>query len=239
MEFSKNLNKIFTPFLLGKYFDIDIYIHWSWWMMFIFMLVVSPSTAAIFIGLFSIIVLHEFGHCFAAKYYRYQVDSIMLYMIGGVANIRGIHSLKAEGFIVLCGPLVNVLLIPVFYLLSSSNYYLQRLEFINMSLLIFNMLPILPLDGGQLLRTVLSAKLGYVKGIRWTTMISNVAAIFLGLFGLITNHLVLVVMAMFLYYVSQQEAQSLEQLQSQESILETERTIAKLHAKLEEIRENR
>jgi Zn-dependent protease len=100
-------------------------------------------------------------------------------------------------------------------------------------------LPILPLDGGQLLRTVLSAKLGYVKGIRWTTMISNVAAIFLGLFGLITNHLVLVVMAMFLYYVSQQEAQSLEQLQSQESILETERTIAKLHAKLEEIRENR
>lgn len=244
MKFSENLNKIFTPLRICNIFNIDIYIHWSWWMMFTFMLVVSPSTAFVFVGLFFIVTLHELGHCLAAKYCDINVDSIMLYMIGGVARIRGEPTLKEEIFITICGPLVNLLLIPVFYILvsfSETNYYLQQFSSVNLSLLLFNLIPAFPLDGGRLLRAGLGLKFGYEKGTRWAVSVSNVIAVALGIFGLMTNHLSLVIIAMFLYYVSQEEIQnlqSLEQVKAQNLIRESQRTIAKLHEKLEEIREN-
>ena len=77
---------------------VDIYLHWSWWMMLVFLLVAAPLTAGVFVGLFAIITLHELGHCWAAKKSGVVVDSVMLYITGGVMRSHGVDT-KNELFI--------------------------------------------------------------------------------------------------------------------------------------------
>lgn len=77
MKFSDVLNSFFTPVLLGKVMCIDIYLHWSWWMMLVFLSVTEPMAAGVFVGLFVIVVLHELDHCWAAQRCSIQVESIL------------------------------------------------------------------------------------------------------------------------------------------------------------------
>jgi len=247
MKFSEGLNKIFTPLSIGKWMDIEVFIHWSWWMMLIFLLAVSPMSAAVFVGLFSIMFLHELGHCWAAKRCNLEVDSVMLYIIGGVARIRGDGLLKNEAFVTACGPLVNVLLIPVLFVLTelSTNvpmlfFFLQKLAFANLAILIFNLIPAFPLDGGRLLRAFLGSKVGYLRGTEWSVMISSLISVGFGVYGLMIGHYSLIVIALFLYYAAQQEMQNLQSLYrvyTQDALKSSQRTIAELHNRLEEIRD--
>lgn len=138
---------------LGKWFGIPVYLHMSWVIWITLITFLSISTAMVMYGLFAIVLLHEFGHCFAARYFNRKVYDITLYPYGGVASIDIPERPFEEFVVVLCGPLVNVFLVlPLYY------FNLPTFAKLNMLLLVFNLfLPAFPCDGGRIIRAVLQA----------------------------------------------------------------------------------
>jgi Zn-dependent protease len=139
---------------LGSWFGIPLTLHWSWLTMCLMWAVVKPSFLPVWIGLFFVVVLHEFGHCLAAKYFGAHVGDVTLYPIGGLARMEIPTQPVKELVIAIAGPAVNVFLIPIFALLPPTNL-VSQLAAINMMLLVFNLIPSFPMDGGRVLRACL------------------------------------------------------------------------------------
>lgn len=131
-----------------------------------------------YVGLFAMVLMHEFGHALACRQVGGSAREILLWPLGGVAYVSPPPRPGAVLWSIAAGPLVNLFLIPVFKLLGivaiASGWavenpaiysLLERLAFINIALLIFNLLPIYPLDGGQILRALLWFGLGPVKSL--------------------------------------------------------------------------
>jgi Zn-dependent protease len=154
---------------------IDLYLHWSWFVIAIFEIQArSGRYSSIvwnileYLALFMIVLLHEFGHAMACRSVGGTADRIMLWPLGGVAYVNPPQRPGATLWSIAAGPLVNVALLPVLfgaYLFARSNgwvhsmpdvYIFVRSVFtVDIVLLVFNILPIYPLDGGQLLRSLL------------------------------------------------------------------------------------
>jgi Zn-dependent protease len=159
---------------------IQVYVHWSWFL--VAWLAISTRrhaygswgwNVAEYLGLFFIVLLHEFGHVLACRQTGGAAKEIVLWPLGGVAFGRPPPRPGAELWTIAAGPLVNVVLWPVLMIatwscsalgLSERMPDLERLLFmlwfINRALLLFNLLPIYPLDGGQILRSLLWFQLG-------------------------------------------------------------------------------
>jgi len=173
---------------------VQVYIHWSWFI--VAWIVVSTRThiysspvwnAVEYLGLFFIVLLHEFGHIAACRQVGGLANEIVLWPLGGVALGRPPPRAAAELWTIAAGPLVNVVLWPVFVLalgwcmrsgLAERNPDLVKLVFmlglINKWLLIFNLLPIYPLDGGQILRSLLWFKLGRARSLQIAAIVGLV-----------------------------------------------------------------
>jgi len=174
---------------------IDLYLHWSWFLVAYYGVNTrlgrysSPVWNVLeYLALFAIVLMHEFGHSLACRQVGGQADRIVLWPLGGVAYVQPPQRPGAMLWSLAAGPLVNVALVPVLFLLGrlmriSGVVYavpdLYRLwyavSFINLGLLIFNLLPVYPLDGGQIVRSLL----WFVIGPAW----SMTVATFLGLIG--------------------------------------------------------
>jgi len=154
----------------------------------------SPVWSALeYLALFLIVTIHEFGHALAGRQVGGTSDHIVLWPLGGVAYVNPPPRPGATLWTLAAGPLVNVALLPVFWLLvgfgGSAGWaatmpdaytFVQALWWINSRLLIFNMLPIYPLDGGQILRSLLWFVLGRARSLMAATIIG-----FVGVAGLI------------------------------------------------------
>src|SRR6187401_2921519 len=160
---------------LFRFAGITVFLHFSWFIMAAYQLTershnYSSAIWAVYeyIALFVIVLLHEFGHALACRQTGGQADTIVLWPLGGVAYVAPPPRPGATLWSIAAGPLVNVLLAPIltalFLLARQSNlsesfpdgYLLLRsIFFINFGLLVFNLLPIYPLDGGQILRALL------------------------------------------------------------------------------------
>jgi stage IV sporulation protein FB len=128
--------------------------------------------------LFGIVVIHELGHVVAAKYYGWDVSEVQLLPFGGVAVVEEKGSVTAmeEIIVALAGPLQNVLMI-VFALSMKvtalwSDGWIDYFVQANMWIAIFNLLPVLPLDGGRILQALVSYKFSYYQTLRMTVWIS-------------------------------------------------------------------
>ena len=164
---------------LGRIAGVRISIHWSW--LVVFALITWTLAASVFpeqnpglsdgayvgMGLaatvvfFGSLLLHELGHAFQARRERMEIDGITLWLFGGVAAFRGdFPSAMAELRIALAGPLVTAALTFGFVLLAvlglpeAADRVVAWLAAINLILLLFNLLPALPLDGGRVLHAV-------------------------------------------------------------------------------------
>jgi Zn-dependent protease/CBS domain-containing protein len=171
-----------TPtFRLGRVAGIEIGINWSW--LFIFALLLWTLASAVFpstnphlsagahlamaivatLLFFGSLLLHELGHALQARRDGMQIDGITLWLFGGVASFKGMFpSAAAELRIAVAGPLVSLLLGVTFVGIAEVRSLPQAvagvaawLGYINLILLVFNLLPALPLDGGRLLRALL------------------------------------------------------------------------------------
>jgi Zn-dependent protease len=182
---------------LFRFAGIDVFLHWSWFLVAAIEIQMrkgsySSVTWNVFeyLALFLIVTIHEFGHALACRQVGGIANQIVLWPLGGVAYVDPPQRPGATLWSIAAGPLVNVVLIPVLFVAvmvgrslgwpdTMPNLYqlVRAISYINLGLLIFNILPIYPLDGGQILRSLLWFVLGRAHSL-------IVATVF-GLFGVV------------------------------------------------------
>ena len=181
---------------LFRFAGIDVFLHWSWFVVAIYELS-GPSrrytsftwNVVEYLALFAIVLMHEFGHALACRQVGGVANRIVLWPLGGVAYVDPPPRPGATLWSIAAGPLVNVVLLPVLFAVvrtsrslgwpqTMPNFHslLRAIWFIDMVLLFFNILPIYPLDGGQILRALLWFPLGRARSLMVTTV--------LGFFGI-------------------------------------------------------
>lgn len=182
---------------LFRFAGITVFLHWSWFLVAVYELSLRRGSyaspvwnVAEYLTLFAIVTLHEFGHSLACRQVGGQTRDIVLWPLGGVAYVAPPPRPGAHLWSIAAGPLVNVVLVPVFYGLlygaarlhlisreSDFAHFLIAINFMNAGLLVFNILPIYPLDGGQILRSLLWFGLGRARSLQ--------VAAGVGIFGII------------------------------------------------------
>ncbi len=185
---------------LFRFAGIDVFLHWSWFLVAYYEMNARAGSytsftwnALEYLALFAIVLLHEFGHSLACRQVGGVAERIVLWPLGGVAYVRPPQRPGAMLWSLAAGPLVNVVLAPVLFLLGTlmvnsgaaetwpNGFSLLRaVAYINFGLLVFNLLPIYPLDGGQILRSLL----WFVIGRAWSLTVATVLG-FVGVAGLV------------------------------------------------------
>jgi Zn-dependent protease len=182
------------------------------------------SAALLLLALFACILLHEFGHILMARRYGVRTPDVILLPIGGVARLERIPDQpKQELLIALAGPAVTAAIALVLYLLLRStggepgvdqlnpvSPLLDQLLVVNVWLLLFNMIPAFPMDGGRVLRALLASRLGMVRGTRIAATLGQILATIGGLFGLTTGNPLLILVAFFVFLGAGAEAAAVE-----------------------------
>jgi len=179
------------------------------------------TSLAFMILLFACVLAHEFGHIFVARYFGVATPTVTLLPIGGVAQLERIPEKPSEEFLVaIAGPLVNVVIAIVLVVAFGASLdagslagvdktavsMLDRLAAVNLFLVVFNLIPAFPMDGGRVLRALLASRLGYVRATEIAASIGQVVAFGLGFLGLFGNPL-LIFIAIFVYLAASSEAQ--------------------------------
>ncbi len=169
-----------------------------------------------YLALFLIVLLHEFGHAFACRQTGGQADRIVLWPLGGVAFVKPPERPGAYLWSIAAGPLVNVLLFPIltFFLFTAVNAHLRMsnpdlyhfvlaLWAINTGILIFNLLPIYPLDGGQIVRGLLWLWFGQIRSLQIASVIGLVGSVAFGALAVYQQSIWLGVLAFFIFVQAQ------------------------------------
>ncbi len=160
------------------------------------------------IGLFGGVLLHEFGHSIVAMRYGVDIESITLWFLGGIAQFEEFpDDWRHELAIAVAGPAVSVALGGLFYVaflalppsLAAARFVTAYLAVLNIALAIFNMLPGFPMDGGRVLRAVLSRTRSRVRATRIAAQVGKGFAILLGIAGIVLLNLFWVAIAFFIY----------------------------------------
>ena len=181
---------------------VDVYLHWSWFAIALFEVESwgsrygSVKWAVLeYLALFGIVLLHEFGHAMACRQVGGTANQIVLWPLGGVAYVRPPQRPGATLWSIAAGPLVNVALLPVTLGalamargagwpdgMPDAYAFLRVVAWTNVVLLAFNILPFYPLDGGQILRSLLWFVLGRARSLMVATVLGLVGiAGFIGL----------------------------------------------------------
>lgn len=169
---------------------IDVFLHWSWFLVAFYEIQGRSGYSSIvwniaeYLALFGIVLTHEFGHAFACRQVGGQANLILLWPFGGVAYVNPPERPGATLWSIAAGPLVNVALVPVLGValfaaramhlpdISLDAYRLLKMVlYIDIGLLVFNILPIYPLDGGQILRSLLWFVLGRGRSLMVATVL--------------------------------------------------------------------
>jgi Zn-dependent protease/CBS domain-containing protein len=167
------------------------------------------------LGLFVGVLLHEFGHSLVAMRYGYAIDSITLWLLGGMASFTEFpEDWRHEFWISIAGPVVSVLIgvacYGAFLALPASAtpvlFVLGYLTILNVVLAVFNLLPAFPMDGGRILRALLARKRPHAQATQQAAEVGKFFAFLLGILGLFANWF-LILLAFFIYIAASSEAQ--------------------------------
>ena len=216
---------------LGNVAGIGIFVHWTFFLLMGWILYSdladgeSISEAlegvAFVVAIFGCIVLHELGHALTALRFGIRTRDITLLPIGGVARLDHIPDDPMQEFLVaIAGPAVNIVIAMVlmviivamagFAQLSSMSLFggsfLTRLLLVNLGLVVFNMIPAFPMDGGRVLRALLSPMMGRLRATDTAATVGQIIALIFAGLGFFGNGM-LILIALFVYLGAQQEAQ--------------------------------
>jgi len=167
------------------------------------------------VGLFVSVLLHEFGHSLVALRYGYGIESITLWLLGGVAQFEdNPDEWRAEFVIAIMGPVVSVALGVGFGAVALAvslppavGFVVGYLALMNVVLAVFNMLPGFPMDGGRVLRALLASRYSYPKATKIAADVGKLFAFLMGFAGVLSQDWLLVGLALFVYVAASGEAQ--------------------------------
>jgi Zn-dependent protease len=202
---------------LFRFAGIQVYLHWSWFVVGVIELQARAHrysslswNVVEYLALFVIVLLHEFGHALACRQTGGRADQIILWPLGGVAFVAPPQRPGAVLWSIAAGPLVNVVLVPLFvgllWLARGSGWYtthpdfvkfIQDVGWVNTILLIFNLLPIYPLDGGQILQALLWFVVGRTRSLMIVTVLGFFGVAGLGLLAVYWSSIWLGILAFF------------------------------------------
>lgn len=160
------------------------------------------------------ILVHESSHSIVAKKYGFEVDEIEIFPFGGIARFEQIKTIypKEEIFICIIGPLSNLITAIIFIGLKSNYFHSHLIDYIikiNMMMFIINILPIFPLDGGKIVRAILSLFIGYksstIKLSYITYILCTIVILYDILNGLIVNGTYFSIIAVFTILAAKKE----------------------------------
>jgi Zn-dependent protease/predicted transcriptional regulator len=222
---------------LGTILGIPVRIHFTFLILLVWFGVVSAGqfggafwAALVLVCLFGCVLLHELGHATAARRYGVRTREIVLYPIGGIAQLENIPGGRAELVIALAGPLVNLILAGLLLLaivltdpalaedvargmeITGPRTLLPWLLFANVMLFVFNLIPAFPMDGGRVLRAALTLRLGSERATQIAARVGQTIAVLFGLAGIfglppvLAPSPILVLIALFVFLGATQEA---------------------------------
>lgn len=216
---------------LGRILGIDVYLHFTFILLLGWVAIIhyylrqnwgdAIEELLFILSVFGIVLLHEFGHALAARRYGIPTRDITLLPIGGVARLERMpDDPRQELVVALAGPAVNVVAAALLYLwlmmtsapptlvghfAEFSDSLLVRLFHVNVWLVLFNLLPAFPMDGGRVLRAVLALRLNYVQATHIAASVGQGMALLFGFLGLFGNPL-LIFIALFVWIGASQES---------------------------------
>jgi Zn-dependent protease len=215
---------------LGEVSGIPIYVHATFFLLIAWVVArhwlehadLGPTVAGVgfVLALFACVVLHELGHALTARRFGIRTRDITLLPIGGLARLERMpDDPRQELWVALAGPAVNVAIAAVLYLwllltgtwqpveqlTVGSGSFVERLMIVNVTLVVFNLIPAFPMDGGRVVRAVLAMRMDYARATQAAAVLGQGIALLFGLVGLFTNPF-LVFIALFVWIGAAQEA---------------------------------
>lgn len=208
---------------LGRFVGIDVHIHWSFWLLMLFYTLsatlagglTSGLMTALFVALvFACVLAHEFGHALAAAGYGIPTRDITLLPIGGLARLERMpEDPKQELVIALAGPLVNVVIAAALIFSQwlsglavttspeaiADEGLLAPLVAANIVLVLFNMLPAFPMDGGRVLRSLIAMRTTHLRATEIAARVGRWMALLFFMIGLMTGQFTLVLVSIFVF----------------------------------------
>ena len=224
---------------LGTFAGIGVYVHatfvlligffgWSFWVEDRSMLAVVSGITFI-LAVFTCVVLHEFGHALTARRYGIRTRDITLLPIGGVARLERMPDQPMQEFwVAVAGPAVNVVIAAALYLILSATGalvpietltmtagpLLERLMMVNLSLVVFNLIPAFPMDGGRVLRSLLALRLPYTRATQIAAALGQGIALLFGFLGLVVVHNPFLLFIAFFVWIGAAQESSMVQMRS-------------------------
>ncbi|MCC6484077.1 MAG: site-2 protease family protein [Armatimonadetes bacterium] len=216
---------------IGKIAGIDIFVHATFFLIFAWVILAyylqGKSAVATVLGLifvsalFACIVFHELGHALTARRFGIKTRDITLLPIGGVARLERMPDEPVqELWVALAGPAVNVViaavlfavlkathtLVPTNGLTMTNGPFLERLALVNVFLVLFNLIPAFPMDGGRVLRAVLATRMEYSQATAAAASVGQMIALGFGFLGLMAGNPFLIFIAFFVWIGAAEEA---------------------------------
>jgi Zn-dependent protease len=208
---------------LGRVAGIDVFVHPTFLLLFLLPEVWAGGalTLLVVLSVFGCVLLHEFGHALMARRFGIETEDITLYPIGGVARLQRLpRAPGAELLIALAGPAVNFAIVGVLVVLGFLGLggvlldaglvgavdFLEQLAVVNLVLGLFNLIPAFPMDGGRVLRALLSGLMGRGRATSIAAGIGRVLAVAFGVAALLwTHNLFHLALAAFIFFASRAE----------------------------------
>ena len=207
---------------------VPVRFHFTFVLLLIFLIVTGLGSnqsgwhyAVYLIALFASVLLHELAHSFVSSRYGIRTLEIVMFPIGGVSRLQRNAKPSEEFWIAAAGPFVNLVVglalfaylysrrqivaVPALLEPTDSNL-LERIAAGNLILALFNFVPAFPMDGGRMLRSVLSRFKPEEEATRIAAWAGRMLAISMGLYGLLSAHHMLVFVAFFVYLGAAQES---------------------------------
>ncbi|MGO8670505.1 MAG: site-2 protease family protein [Capsulimonadaceae bacterium] len=193
-----------------------------------------PTRVALTLAVFACVALHELGHCLVALHYKIPVRDITLYPIGGIASIERRPGPVQEFWIALAGPAVNVVIAGILWAIivntpggwnlsasmSAGRLLLLSVCATNIVLVLFNMIPAFPMDGGRVLRAILAMKMPPARATSIAAAIGQILAIGFAVAAIVWHTSpMLMLIALFVFIGAGQEAVSYRQAAGLEGVM--------------------
>lgn len=200
---------------LFRFAGIEVFLHFTWFIIAAYYIsgyirsYQSPIWGVLeYVSVFLIVLIHEFGHALACRQVGGIADRIVLWPLGGIAFVNPPRRAGAYLWSIAAGPLVNVLLLPILAVMSMQvqasapgsdmAIFFRHVNMINIVLLIFNILPVFPLDGGQIVRGLLWFPFGEFRSLQIASVIGLIGGAILGIVGLMAGSIWWAILAFFL-----------------------------------------